>query len=58
MVHDLIFDNNTLKLPAANVDNDSFPQRFNPKVRRWDSLKESLSRFNQKTTDGLQLKME
>jgi hypothetical protein len=34
---DLIFNKNNTIPPTAKIDNDSFPQRFNPKARKWDS---------------------
>jgi len=34
---DLILYYNSLIPPTAKIDNDSFPQRFNPIARKWDS---------------------
>jgi hypothetical protein len=38
---DLVCDMDTLIPETAKIDNDSFPQNFNPKVTRWDSLEDS-----------------
>ncbi len=59
---DLIFDSNTLIPPGAPVNNVSFPERFNPKVRRWDSpgaLKVEIPTENDgflKIEDGIEIK--
>jgi hypothetical protein len=34
---DLIFDNSKLIPSDAKIDNDTFPQQFNPRAIRWDS---------------------
>ena len=54
---DLIFDKDALPSDTP-VNNDSFPQKFNPKIRRWDSLESMEVESRQKTMAFLRLKTE